>query len=539
MADQVGDTKPEYDAVIIGAGFAGLYMLHRLVNELGLRTRLFEAGGDVGGTWYWNRYPGARSDSDGYVYCYSFSPELSQEWNWSQRYPTQAEMHSYLSYVADRFDLRRHMSFDANVDGAEFDEPAGAWHVSVRGVGTVSCRFLITGVGHLSIAKYVPDIPGLDSFRGRWYHTASWPSAEQDISGLRVGVVGTGSTGVQLIPVLAQRAAHLTVFQRSAQYAVPARHEVVDAEFLAKVKRNYSEIWQAAKHSAGGFPWANNGKSALEVSDAERNRIYEALWMEGGMRFALGSFRDLASNREANDTISEFIRAKIRERVKRLEMRDALVPASVPFLARRPIVETEYFETYNRDNVSLVDISKFAIDGITESGVRVGDRVVDLDVLVFATGFDAVTGPFFRMDLSGRSEVRIRDHWSRGPRSYLGVQTAGFPNLFMITGPGTATGNLPVVIEHHVEWISECISFMRQSGYRVVEATAKAEADWTAQVTRYAERSIVSLADSWYTGANIPGKARSFAVFLGHYGRYREQLDRVAAAGYPGFAFSV
>jgi cation diffusion facilitator CzcD-associated flavoprotein CzcO len=523
------------DAVVIGAGFSGLYMLHRLRNDLGLEVRAFEAGQGVGGTWYWNRYPGAKCDSDAFVYCYSFDPALLREWQWSGKYPEHTEIRRYLQHVAERFDLMGGIDLGTRVLGAAFDEASATWTVTTDAGETIRARFLITGIGHLAIAKYVPDIPGLESFTGQWFHTGAWPIEGVDLSGKRVGVIGTGSSGVQAIPVIAEQAAHLTVFQRTPQYCIPARPETADEKFWAYVKTHYDEIFEAARSSAGGFPWQHNGKRALDVSEEERQRVYDAAWAEGGVKFALGTFRDVTYDLDANRTMSDFIRNRLREVVRDPETREKLVP-DYPFLARRPIVDTGYFETYNRPDVDLVDVKAAPIQEITSRGLRTTGGEYELDVIVFATGFDAVTGPFFNMDLRGRGGATLTEKWDKGPRSYLGLQTADFPNMFMITGPGATLGNLPLTIETHVDWITDCIAAMRRDGLAGIEATAEAEAEWTRNVQEQAGRSLVALADSWINGSNIPGKARSFVFYFGHFGRYRQTLAQVAADGYQGFA---
>ncbi len=525
------------DAVVIGAGFSGLYMVHRLRNIMNKNVRAFEAGEGPGGTWYWNRYPGARCDSEGYVYCYSFDKELSQEWSWTGKYPTQPELLNYFEHVAERFDLHRSYDYNTRVTAAHFDDDTQLWKVWTDQGEEVVTRYLITGIGHLSIAKFVPDIPGLDTFEGEWHHTSNWPDGV-DFKGKRVGVIGTGSTGVQAIPVIAEDAGHLVVFQRTPQYSIPARHENVDQQFLKDIKANYDETWEKARWSAGGFPWQHNGKSALDVTDEERNEVFEQLWAEGGIKFSLGGFRDISLDRRANDAISEFIRKKIRETVKDPEKLSKLLPTDHPFLSRRPIVDTNYFETFNRDNVEIADIKHFPIERIEPRGIRTGEGFYELDIIVMATGFDAFTGPFFNMDLRGRNGVRLQNKWSAGPTGYLGLQTSNFPNMFMITGPGGATGNLAVSVEHHVEWISSCIEFMDDGGYTVCEASDEAEQSWSAFVNREAERSLIPFAESWYTGANIPGKARAYIFFYGHFGKYRSKTEKIAKAGYPGFKFN-
>jgi cation diffusion facilitator CzcD-associated flavoprotein CzcO len=389
----------------------------------------------------------------------------------------------------------------------------------------------------LSIAPYVPSFPGIDRFEGEWYHTGAWPREGVELRGKRVGVVGTGSSGVQTIPVIADQAAHVTVFQRTPQYSIPARHETVDAAFWKEVKANYDQIFERARNSAGGFPWQHNGLRAVDVSEDERRAVYEALWAEGGIKFAFGSFRDLSYDIAANETVSDFMRSKIREIVKDPETREKLLPTH-PFLSRRPIVDTNYFETYNRENVTLIDVREHPICEITPRGVRTEHSEYALDVLVFATGYDAVTGPYFNIDLRGRNDVRLTTQWADGPKTYLGLQTVNFPNLFMITGPGSTLGNLPLTIETHVDWITDCIAWMQRNRFVAIEPSAEAEQEWADQVAEVAERSVIRLTDSWMNGANIPGKVKVPLIYFGHFGKYRRLLSDVAEAGYKGFECS-
>lgn len=528
----------DVDALIIGAGFSGLYMLHRLRDHLGLSTRVVEAGDDVGGTWYWNRYPGARCDSEGYVYCYSFSKELLEEWQWQGRYPTQPEILAYLQYVADRFQLRRDIQFGARVVRAVFNELESRWIVETDGGDRYSARFLITAVGVLASAPLYPDLPGLGSFAGECYHTGRWPHEGVRFAGKRVGILGTGSTGVQAIPVIAQEAKHLYVFQRSPQFTVPAHHRPVDAEFREWLMANYDDIWDTARHSAGGFPWQHNGRSALEATPEEREQTFQELWDEGGFKFLFGSYHDILLDRRANDFAAEFLRSKIRERVDDPELAELLLPVDHPFGARRPIVDTNYFETYNRENVTLVDVRHFPITEVTPTGIRTERGHHELDVFILATGYDAVTGPFMNMDIRGRDGVRLQEKWADGPRSYLGLSTAGFPNMFTIVGPGAMFGNYPMPMEHHVEWISDCIEHMLTSRADRIEATEAAEARWMDQLNHVAERTLIALADSWFTGANVPGRTQRPLFYLGSFGRYRRTCDDVAAAGYEGMAIT-
>jgi len=532
------NTNPDVDVVVIGAGFSGLYAVHRLHNVEGLNVLAFEASDTVGGTWNYNRYPGARCDTEGYYYCYSFDRELLQEWEWTGKYPEQAELLAYLEHVASRYDLRRHIRFNTRVAAARYDAPTSRWIITTDAGQTVTARYFVTGVGHLSIARYIPEIEGMADYAGEWQHSSRWPREGIDLTGKRVGVIGTGSSGVQMIPVLAKQAEHVTVFQRTPQYSIPARHETATPAFFAEVKRHYDEIWAACRQSAGGFPWQHNGISALEVSEAERLATYERLWQEGGIKFAFGSYKDLSINIAANQTVSDFIRAKISQVVDDPETLASLLPTDHPFMSRRTIVDTEYFETYNRDNVALVDLRKTPVVRMTKRGIETTAGEVGLDLIVFATGFDAVTGPFFNIDIEGRDGLKLTQAWAGGPQAYLGLQTVGFPNMFMITGPTSATGNLPLNAELHVDWIADCIAQLDEAGAESIEPSDQAQQEWMREVARMSERSMISRADSWFNGANIPGKAHGHLFYLGHFGRYRTTVTDTARDGYRGFVLS-
>lgn len=532
-------TVSSHDAVVIGAGFSGLYMLHRARDVLGLDVVAFEAGGDVGGTWYWNRYPGARCDSESWYYCYSFSEELCHEWQWSSRYPEQPEILSYLRHVATRFDLRRDIRFGTRVVSAHFNEDSCRWTVVTDDGQVTSCQFLISAVGCLSSAN-VPSIPGLDAFEGEWYHTGSWPHDGVDFSGRKVGLIGTGSTGIQATPVIASQAAALTVFQRTPNYSVPARNAALSSAQIAAIREDYSNIWATARNSFGGFPYQPSDRSALECPPDERERIYEELWEHGGFKFLFGSFYDILLSEEANSTAADFIRKKIRETVKDPEVAEALCPSDYPYGAKRPPIDTDYFATFNRDNVRLVDLRSDPIIEICATGLRTQRGHHELDVIVFATGFDAMTGSLARIDIRGRAGIALQDRWADGPRTYLGLQVAGFPNFFTITGPQSPSvlSNMPVSIEQHVEWIADCIAHLRTAGKVSIEATAEAEEDWVHHTSELADLTLFSKAASWYLGANIPGKKRVFMPYVGGVQGYRERCSAVAAAGYSGFCLS-
>ena len=528
---------PDYDAVVIGAGFAGLGMLRRLREEHGMSVQVYETGAGVGGTWYWNRYPGARCDSESYIYCFSFSEDLLQDWNWSGKYPEQPEILSYLNHVADRFDLRRNIQFNTRVKSARFQDDTGHWEVETDQGNLVTSQFLITGIGCISSGN-VPSIKGLDSFQGEWYHTGSWPHEKVEFAGKRVAVIGTGSSGVQSIPVIAGQAEHLTVFQRTPQYTIPARHGTIDRKYLEEVvKPNYEEILEQARWSTGGFPMNRDERSALQVTAEERLEAYEAGWAEGGIRFLGASFKDISTDRRANDTMAEFIRRKIREMVRDPETAEKLMPTDHPFGSKRPLIDTDYFETYNNENVELVDIRHSPIKEITPNGIRTEDQDFEFDMIVFATGFDAMTGSYFKMDIRGKNGLSLKDKWSEGPKTYLGLQVAGFPNLFMITGPGSPSvlSNMPMSIEQHIDWIANFLQYIRKHNIKSVEAGVDAETAWVAHVNEVAEPTMYVLANSWYLGANIPGKPRVFMPYVGGLGNYRKKCNEVADTGYKGF----
>jgi cation diffusion facilitator CzcD-associated flavoprotein CzcO len=539
------DTRPpragqsEYDALIIGAGFAGLYQLHALRDRLGLRVRVLETAGGVGGTWYWNRYPGARCDSESHSYCYMFAPDLYQDWNWTERYPQQPEIMRYLNHVADRFDLRRDISFNTRVTAARYDEAANLWRVTTAAGEQLAARFLISAVGCISTAS-VPDIPGLADFGGAWYHTGNWPHEGVDFRGRRVGQIGTGSTGIQAAPVIAETAAHLHVFQRTANYSVPAQNGPLSDAFLRWAKANYAELRAIMHGNLNGHPFNLSERSALGVSAAERAALYEKAWQHGGLKFR-ATFHDLLMDRAANDTAADFIRAKIRSIVKDPATAEALSDIDHPYAAKRPPIDTSYFETFNRDNVTLVDLRQDPIERITKAGIQTPEHEFPLDIIVFATGFDAMTGALLRIDISGRDGITLKQAWSAGPRTWLGLQVPKFPNLFTITGPGSPSVlcNMPVAIEQHVEWITDCIAHLRAHAIDRIEATDDAADRWGAHVNDAANATLLPQAkSSWYLGANVPGKPRVFMPYAGGLARYRATCAEVAAKGYEGFVLT-
>ena len=534
MAD-TKDQKKTVDAVIVGAGFAGLYMLHRL-RGLGLSVRVFEAGKGVGGTWYWNRYPGARCDVESMDYSYSFSDELQQEWKWTERYAPQSEILRYINHVADRFDLRRDIQLETRVTSAVFDEATNRWAIQTDRGDRVSARFCIMATGCLSSAQ-VPKYTGLESFEGKWYHTGNWPHEGVDFTGQRVGVIGTGSSAIQSIPIIARQAARLYVFQRTPNFSVPAHNAPLDPNFERRVKSIYPEYRRQARDTRIGFVVDRREESALAVPPEERRREYEARWSRGGLGFT-AIFEDLLTNKDANDTAAEFFRDKIRATVRDPAVAEILVPQHYPVGTKRLCVDTDYYATYNRDNVTLIDIRKTPIEAITPHGLKTQAEDYTLDSIVFATGFDAMTGALLSIDIRGRAGQTLRQTWEAGPRTYLGLCVAGFPNLFAITGPGSPSvlSNMIVSIEQHVDWIADCIIYLREHGYTAIEAIAEAQEMWVAHVNDVGNLTLYPQANSWYMGANVPGKPRIFMPYIGGVGAYRQKCDEVAAKGYEGFS---
>jgi cyclohexanone monooxygenase len=527
----------EFEVVIVGAGFAGMYMLHR-VRGLGLSARLFEAASGVGGTWYWNRYPGARCDIESMEYSYQFSGELQQAWRWTERYASQPEILRYANHVAERFALRADMQFDTRVSAAAFDESSSRWQVTTSDGNQVSARFLVMATGCLSSAN-LPQIEGLETFAGKTYHTGQWPHQGVDFSGQRVGVIGTGSSAIQSIPIIAAQAKELTVFQRTASYSVPANNAPLDPEYEARIKSDYAgfRARNSLMPNAFGSAYPRNERPALEASPEERERAFETRWRRGGLVF-LGAFGDLILDARANQTAARFVRAKIRATVRDPAVAALLTPAQV-IGCKRLCVDTGYYETFNRPHVRLVDVSRAPIERITPLGLSTGGRDYALDAIVFATGFDAMTGSLLRIDLRGRGGRALRDKWQAGPRAYLGLGIAGFPNLFTITGPGSPSvlTNMMVSIEQHVDWIADCIAWLRAQRRARIEASAEAEDQWVAHVNSVADRTVYPLCNSWYLGANVPGKSRVFMPLLG-YPPYVEKCKAVAAGGYEGFALA-
>ncbi|WP_235736403.1 flavin-containing monooxygenase [Nocardioides alcanivorans] len=526
------------DAVVVGAGFAGLYALHKL-RQQGLDVQVFEAGSDVGGTWFWNRYPGARCDIQSVFYNYTFDDDLAREWVWSEKYASQPEILRYLQHVADRFDLRRDIALETRVTELRFDEDNSRWSVRTDAGETLEATYVVLGVGLLSSAN-MPDIPGRDDFAGPILHTGHWPHEPVDFTGKRVGIIGTGSSGIQTIPIVAEQAEHLTVFQRTPNFSLPAHNSAPDAEEVAALRARHPEVREQLRNSSYGILHDPPTQGALDVSDEERVATYASRWDDGTLTGILQSYNDLVRNQASNDTASEFVRSKIAEMVDDPEVAEDLVPRGYAFGTKRPCLDTGYYATYNRDNVELVSIRRTPIERITPSGVRTSAGEHPLDVLIFATGYDAMTGSLLAMEIFGRDGLSLREAWADGPSSMLGIAVAGFPNLFTITGPGSpsALSNAVISIEQHVEWVSDLLAHLRSEGLQVAEADEVAQKEWTAHVQAAGNATLYPQTDSWYMGANIPGKPRVFLPYIGGVGAYRAHCDRVADDGYPGFALS-
>jgi cyclohexanone monooxygenase len=526
---------PALDALIVGAGFSGLYLIKRL-RDAGFAVRAIEAAPDVGGTWYWNAYPGARCDVESFDYCYSFSRELELEWDWSDRYPSRDELLAYLRHVAERFDLRRAITFDTRVTAARWDEAAALWRVRMDSGEEVGARFFILAGGAISVPK-PPEIDGIESFAGATYHTGAWPQQGVDFAGQRVAVIGTGSSGVQTTTAIVDQVAQLTVFQRTPTFCAPIINHPLDAAMLAEWRATAAERHEAARHSPRGVPYPVADRSALEVSEAECEAILEAAW-EHSHLFALRlAFRDVMDSEAANARVAEFVRRKIRAIVKDPATAERLTPTDYPYGAKRPCIGKDYYALFNRQHVRLVDLRETPIVRMTPAGIATTAGEMPFDAVVFATGFDALTGAAARIAIAGRGGLALRDKWADGPETYLGLATAGFPNLFFVTGPGSPGPLSAMVksIEQHVDWIADCMAALRAEGLATIEALPEAEAAWTAHVQEVAEGTLYPRANSWYTGANVPGKPRRFMPYLGGVGVYRARCDAVASAGYEGF----
>jgi cyclohexanone monooxygenase len=534
-------TQASVDVLVVGAGIAGLYILYCL-RQRGLTARAFETGSDVGGTWYWNRYPGARVDVDSVQYSYNFSDEITQEWVWSEKFATQPELLRYVNFVADRLDLRRDVKFDTRVVTAEFDDETNLWTLKTDKGDVASAPYCIMATGSLS-TPYQPPFPGLEDFGGEWYHTATWPHEEVNFSGKRVGIIGTGSTGIQAIPVVAEEAQHLTVFQRTPQFTTPARNRPMAADEQRAFNAHRVEWHAEVRHTFSGmtgFPMPT--KSHLEDTPEERQAYFEARWEKGGMpQSMLATYKGVNVDEEANSVVADFVRDKIHETVKDPKIAKLLSPPKdLPIGSKRPPIDTDYYATFNRDNVTLVDVKSAPIERITPGGIMTADAEYELDAIIFATGFDAMTGTLLAIDIRTGDGASLKDAWSDGPDAYLGLMVAGLPNLFMINGPGSPSVkmNMILAIEHHTDWIMSLIDHLAANGLNRIEATEQAQADWVEHARELAEATLMPVADSWYVGANVPGKKRVYMPYFGGFERYWKICDEIAADGYRGFKLS-
>jgi cyclohexanone monooxygenase len=529
------DGPARFDAVVVGAGFSGLYLIKRL-RDAGLSVQAVEAAPDVGGTWYWNAYPGARCDVESFDYCYSFSRELEEEWDWSERYPSQAELLRYLNHVADRFDLRRHIRFATRVVAAEFDEARDLWSVGLDSGGPLECRFFILAGGAISVPK-PPEIAGIESYGGACFHTGAWPHEPVDFTGKRVAVIGTGSSGVQTSTAIVDQVAQLTVFQRTPNFTAPMINHPLDPPALAEFRRTSAERHERSRRSRQGIPYPMPTRSALAATPEERAEAFREAW-ENSHLFALRlTFSDIMTDEAANETVAEFVRGKIREIVRDPALAETLTPRTFPFATKRPCIGRGYYEMFNREHVRLVDLKQTPILRMTPAGVETTEGELAFDAVIFATGFDALTGAAARIAITGRGGETLRGKWADGPRTYLGLASSGFPNLFLVTGPGSP-GPLTAMIktiEQHVDWIVDCLAFMAQRGLATIEASPEHEQAWMGHVQEVADATLYPRANSWYVGANVPGKPRKFMPYLGGLGVYRARCDEVASAGYAGF----
>jgi cation diffusion facilitator CzcD-associated flavoprotein CzcO len=524
------------DAIVVGAGFSGLYQLLLLRDKLGLSVKVLDTAQGVGGTWYWNRYPGARCDSESHSYAYYFSKELLNEWEWSERYPQQPEILRYLNHVADRFNLRSDIVLGTKVQSAHYSDTDKRWRITTDQGQTYIAKYFITAVGCLSSAN-IPSIAGLETFEGQWFHTGEWPHEGVDFTGKKVGVVGTGSTGIQAIPVIAEQAKHLTVFQRTANYSIPARNVPLDESFKRYAKENADHFREVMTSNTNAHPFRISERLVHDVSDEERNQIYEEAWLKGGLQFR-ATFKDLLQNPDSNRTAADFIRNKIRQTVTDPVKAEQLSDIDHPFAAKRPPIDSGYFETFNADHVDLVNLRETPIECITPLGIKTSTTEFNLDIIVFATGFDAMTGSLLKMDIQGRHGVTLQNIWQAGPLNYLGLQVPGFPNMFTVTGPGSPSVlcNMPPAIEHHVEWITNCIEHLQKNKLDFIEASQDASESWVATVNAAANETLLPQAKhSWYLGANVPGKPRVFMPYPGGFLRYRTTCDEVVNKGYAGF----
>ena len=534
--NQINLNNKEYDVIIVGAGFSGLYQLICLRDQLGMNCLVVETGDDVGGTWYWNRYPGARCDTESHAYSYYFSDELLKEWTWSERYPGHAEIRRYMNFVADKFDLKKDILFNHKVTSAQYNEDKICWEITTNNKINFRSKFLITAVGCLSNAN-IPKIKGLENFKGKYYHTGNWPKNGVSFVGKKVGQIGTGSTGIQAVPVIAEEAKYLTVFQRTANYSIPARNKPLTENFKIHVKEKFKYYRELLKKTPNGHPFEISDRLVADVEEQEMQEIYEKAWEKGGLQFR-GSFSDLVTNVQANKTASDFIKNKINETVLNKKFASILSDIDHPYAGKRPPIDSNYFETYNRDNVNLIDLRRDPIKCVNKNGIETEKNNFDLDIIVFATGYDAMTGPLLNMNILGKNKLKLKNDWKEGPKTFLGLQIPGFPNLFTITGPGSPSvlTNMPMAIEQHVEWIRDCISFMIKKEYTTIEARSNLAKKWGQEVNRVANKTLLpTVKHSWYLGANIPGKPRVFMPYAGGLPRYSKICDDVKKNNFEDF----
>jgi cyclohexanone monooxygenase len=528
----------KFDVIVVGAGFAGLYAVYRFRKD-GYSVRVLEAADSIGGTWYWNRYPGARCDVESMQYSYSFSDEIQQEWKWSEVYAPQPEILRYINFVADRLSLREHIQLNSRVTSATFDDASKSWEIRTQEGDVVSANYCVMATGCLSI-PIEPTFPGMEDFKGPIYRTSDWPHEGVDVSGKRVGLIGTGSSGIQATPILAERSDHLYVFQRTPNYSIPSLNKPIAQEYETSWKCDYPARRRAAKETRNNTLNEAGNVSGLTVSYEEREKEFERRWsILGGISF-MYAYNDMTSNPEVNAHASDFVGRKIAAIVKDPDVADKLIPKEYGIGGKRICVDTEYYQTFNRGNVTLVDVKSDPIDSITSSGVRTKTKAFDLDAIVLAIGFDAMTGALLRIDITGRNGVKLRDQWSHGPKTYIGMAISGFPNLFIVTGPGSPSvfTNMVTSVEQHVDWIADCLKYMKKKGASEIEASFDAQEAWVSHVNEVANRTMMPLANSWYVGANVPGKPRIFMPYLGGAAAYRDKIVSVAQNNYEGFGLS-
>lgn len=538
MSAQGPNTSQQvFDVFVVGAGFAGIYALYKY-RSLGMTVKGVESGTGVGGTWYWNRYPGARCDTESMQYSYSWDPQLSAEWEWTERFPGHAEIRSYLEHVVKRHDLDKHIDFETRIASMEFDDALELWTIQSEDGKVYRAKFCVMATGCMVGAVNSPEFRGAEPFRGQIYHTARWPKEKVEFAGKRIAVIGTGSSGIQTISEVAKSAAQVYVYQRTPNFSIPARNEPMRAEHQQYWKENYALLRDKARYSRSGTLFDFGTIGVMDVDETTREAILQDRWKKGTSNF-MGSFNDMIFNDESNAVVADFVRSKIAETVKDPETAEKLTPQGYPIFAKRICLDTDYFETFNRDNVTLVDVRNDPIVELTPRGVRTEQTEHEVDIIVFATGYDAITGPLMNIDIRGTGPKTIKEKWATGPYAYLGIMSAGFPNMFTITGPGSPStlGNMVVSIEQHIEWVADLLVYMRENQLTKVEADAKSEADWAEHVTDVAETTVYPKASSWYMGANIPGKRRVFLPYIGGIGHYRRLCDEVARKGYEGFTF--